>query len=252
MSAALIDLEGSDGAGKGVVARRLAAALRQRGHDVVVTAEPSKGPAGLLLREILSRRVGFARGGLAALFAADRADHMERVVEPALAVGKVVVRDRGPLSNLVYRAAETSGPLFSCCNWNCDFACDDPAAAGMALDAEVNRYGCKSCGHCYVRLDAAVCNAVDFAGTFDRDQRHADITIVVDTPLHIAEARREARGDGAEVFDEDRMQRRVSVLYRHARLLLPNRHVAIIDGAGTPEAVTDAALAAVLCDLPSL
>ncbi|HSP20611.1 MAG TPA: dTMP kinase [Myxococcaceae bacterium] len=99
-----IVLEGIDGSGTTTQAARLVASLRDAGHPVVGTREPSDGPMGLLLRQALTRRlVGVSDRVLALLFAADRLDHLASVVEPALAAGKVVVSDRYVLSSLAYQ-----------------------------------------------------------------------------------------------------------------------------------------------------
>ncbi len=99
-----IVLEGIDGSGTTTQAARLAAALREAGHAVVSTREPSDGPIGMLLRQALTRRLmGLSDRVLALLFAADRLDHLASVVEPALAEGKVVVSDRYVLSSLAYQ-----------------------------------------------------------------------------------------------------------------------------------------------------
>ncbi len=106
-------LEGLDGAGTTTQAQRLAAWLRGRGRRVHVTAEPSAGPVGALLRQVLTRRVvGVAAAGpaefdpasLALLFAADRLDHVASEIEPRLASGHDVVCDRFTLSSLAYQA----------------------------------------------------------------------------------------------------------------------------------------------------
>ncbi len=99
-----IVLEGIDGSGTTTQAARLAGSLRDAGHAVVSTREPSDGPIGLVLRQALTRRlVGLSDRVLALLFAADRLDHLASVVEPALAAGKVVVSDRYVLSSLAYQ-----------------------------------------------------------------------------------------------------------------------------------------------------
>jgi dTMP kinase len=103
----LIALEGIDGAGTTTQARRLADALRTRGHAVHLTREPSDLPIGRLIREMLAG----AHGGVDAttmglLFAADRADHVHREVEPSLARGEVVVSDRWYHSSLAYQGTE--------------------------------------------------------------------------------------------------------------------------------------------------
>jgi dTMP kinase len=107
-----IVLEGIDGAGTTTQTERLVAHLRARGRRAAATREPSGGPVGRLLREIL---LGQHRapddapvGGstMALLFAADRLDHLQREVEPLLREGTDVVSDRYLLSSLAYQAVE--------------------------------------------------------------------------------------------------------------------------------------------------
>ncbi len=104
----LLVLEGLDGAGTTTQARRLADALAGHGHRAHVTREPSDGPIGRLLRELLTgghaipdQAIDQATFGL--LFAADRLDHVQREVEPALAAGTVVISDRWYHSSLAYQ-----------------------------------------------------------------------------------------------------------------------------------------------------
>jgi dTMP kinase len=107
-----IVLEGIDGSGTTTQLDRLARHLERRGRRVHPTREPSAGPVGRLLREILlgghRRPDGQAVDGLAMalLFAADRRDHLTREIEPALAAGADVVSDRYLLSSLAYQAQE--------------------------------------------------------------------------------------------------------------------------------------------------
>jgi dTMP kinase len=102
-------IEGLDGAGTTTQARLLADALRAAGRAVHLTAEPSGGPAGALVRQVLSRRIagrggaGFDPSALALLFAADRLDHVAVEVAPKLAGGVDVVSDRFTLSSLAYQ-----------------------------------------------------------------------------------------------------------------------------------------------------
>jgi dTMP kinase len=106
-------LEGLDGAGTTTQSDRLAAWLRARGRRVHVTAEPSRGPVGALVRQVLSRRVAgpggrdFDPSALALLFAADRLDHWEGEIRPRLEQGTDVVSDRYVLSSLAYQAVAT-------------------------------------------------------------------------------------------------------------------------------------------------
>ncbi len=110
-----IVLEGLDGAGTTTQSQRLAAWLRAQGRRVHLTAEPSGGPVGALVRQVLSRRIsgapgdsrGFDGGALALLFAADRLDHLAAEVEPRLSEGFDVVCDRFTLSSLAYQSLTT-------------------------------------------------------------------------------------------------------------------------------------------------
>ena len=102
----LIVLEGIDGAGTTTQTERLVAWLDGRGRRAHATREPSDGPVGRLLREILAgRHHPVDATTMALLFAADRADHLQREVEPALARGDVVVSDRYYHSSLAYQGA---------------------------------------------------------------------------------------------------------------------------------------------------
>jgi dTMP kinase len=102
-------LEGLDGAGTTTQARLLADSLRADGRTVHLTAEPSGGPVGALVRQVLNRRIGGRDGGpfdpatLALLFAADRLDHAAVEIAPKLAQGVDVVSDRFTLSSLAYQ-----------------------------------------------------------------------------------------------------------------------------------------------------
>jgi dTMP kinase len=106
-------LEGLDGAGTTTQSALLGERLRAAGGRVHVTAEPSGGPVGSLLRQILTRRTvgrggeGFDPDAVALLFAADRLDHLAAEVLPRLARGVDVVSDRFTLSSLAYQAVTT-------------------------------------------------------------------------------------------------------------------------------------------------
>lgn len=100
----LIVLEGIDGAGTTTQTSRLSAALEASGFAVHATREPSDGPVGRLLREILTgAHAPVDQTTLSLLYAADRADHQQREVEPALARGAVVISDRWYHSSMAYQ-----------------------------------------------------------------------------------------------------------------------------------------------------
>jgi dTMP kinase len=107
-------LEGLDGAGTTTQAALLADRLRGAGRRVHVTAEPSAGPVGSLVRQVLKGRIGGGRAGrqaftpwgLALLFAADRTDHFHTEIAPKLEDGIDVVCDRFTMSSLAYQGAD--------------------------------------------------------------------------------------------------------------------------------------------------
>jgi dTMP kinase len=107
-----VALEGIDGSGTTTQLERLVSHLEECGRRAHATREPSRGPIGLLLRELLlGRHVlpdGEAADGqaMALLFAADRRDHLRREIEPRLAAGADVVSDRYVMSSLAYQAVE--------------------------------------------------------------------------------------------------------------------------------------------------
>lgn len=107
MSGRFITLEGGEGVGKSTQARRLADALRTTGREVVLTREPggsegAEAVRGLLLEGDPGR---WGAGAEALLFAAARADHVEKTIRPALARGAWVVCDRFLDSSRAYQGA---------------------------------------------------------------------------------------------------------------------------------------------------
>lgn len=105
-----IVLEGIDGSGTTTQLSRVAERLRARGHVVHETREPSSGRIGKLIRELLVVNPGEKRtvdsNCLALLFAADRLEHLNREIKPALARGEIVLCDRYVLSALVYQSLD--------------------------------------------------------------------------------------------------------------------------------------------------
>lgn len=107
MAGVFVVLEGGDGAGKTTQARLLAGWVAGLGREVVLTREPGEGPVGARIRSLL---LDPATGHLAPraealLYCADRAQHVDTVIRPALERGAVVVCDRYVDSTLAYQGA---------------------------------------------------------------------------------------------------------------------------------------------------
>lgn len=102
----LIVLEGLDGSGKTTQLAKLAASLRSSGIPIFETCEPSDGPVGRLVREILAGRVETDQKTIALLFAADRTDHLLRRdgggLKEKIAAGVTVLCDRYYFSSYAY------------------------------------------------------------------------------------------------------------------------------------------------------
>jgi dTMP kinase len=193
-------IEGIDGAGTTTQVARLAEWLKASARPVRATREPSDGPVGTLLRQVLGRRVVLPGGGapgwasMALLFAADRMDHVESEIEPFLASGGLVVSDRYDASSLAYQSV--------------------------------------SSGH----GDEAT---VEWIRSINRHALRPDLTIVLDVTAELAAARRETRGEAAQLFEQNEMQRALSVFYRDLARHMPDDDVVVVDASGTIDAVTD-------------
>jgi dTMP kinase len=103
-----ITFEGGEGAGKTTQIRRLAARLGDAGHMVVVTREPGGTPVAEGIRKVLLGGLAKSLGSEAEalLFAAARADHVDRLIRPALARGDWVLSDRFIDSTHAYQGGE--------------------------------------------------------------------------------------------------------------------------------------------------
>lgn len=99
-----IVLEGPDGSGTTLHSKLLAEHLASQGRDVLLTAEPSSGIIGASIRPLLQGK-SIPADALQLLFCADRAEHLEHIVLPALQEGKVVICDRYIPSTIAYGMA---------------------------------------------------------------------------------------------------------------------------------------------------
>ncbi len=79
--------------------------MRQEGKEVVLTQENTDGPAGQLITTLLTEHRVMNPAAMQLLYSADRADHVERTILPALAAGKTVISSRYYHSTVVYARA---------------------------------------------------------------------------------------------------------------------------------------------------
>ena len=188
-------VEGIDGCGSTTHAKLLAKAIRSRGPEVVLTCEPSTGPIGSLIRQVLQRRLfvpdatgprNFDWSTMALLFAADRMDHLDSTVAPALRAGSVVISDRYDLSSLAYQSVTAHSGA-------------DPIPWIRQLNAQALR---------------------------------PDLTIVIDVPAEVAEERRRARGGVEEMFEARELQARLAMVYARAEELVPHDRLLHVPGVG--------------------
>ena len=98
-------LEGVNGAGKTTLQTRIADFLKSRGHKAIITREPGSTALGKTLRSLVLEHPEEAPCELAELFifAADRAQHVDRVIRPAAARGEWVVSDRYLYSTVAFQ-----------------------------------------------------------------------------------------------------------------------------------------------------
>lgn len=192
-------LEGIDGAGTTTQAARLVERLRADGnHQVRSTREPSDGPIGSLIRQVLTGRIvapeGRAPGWatMALLFAADRMDHVESDIEPFLASGGVIVSDRYDASSLAYQSV--------------------------------------SSGHGGEQ-------AVEWIRSLNRHAMRPDLTIVVDLAPDVAAVRRATRGEPAQLYEQNEVQRALAQFYRDLAKHMPNDRIVVVDGQGSVDDV---------------
>jgi dTMP kinase len=207
-SGRFIVLEGIDGCGSTTHSKRLAKTLRSAGVDVRLTCEPTTGPIGALIRQVLQKRLfvpdatgprDFAWSTMALLFAADRLDHIECMILPALREGATVISDRYDLSSLAYQSAT--------------------APAGERVVPWI-----REINMCALR---------------------PDLTIVLDVSAETAEERRRMRGSAEEMFESHEIQRKLAAIYGGAGELVPGDRVVHVSGEGEIEVVGDRVLAAV-------
>lgn len=204
----LIVLEGVDGAGTTTHCSLLCDALKGQGLPITATREPSDGPVGALIRQILTGRVvvpGIAGNRpsswstMALLFAADRLDHLEATILPNLMDGVTIVSDRYDLSSVAYQSVTGGG---------------EPETVRWVR--EVNRHA-----------------------------RRPDLTIILDVSPEEAARRRKDRGTRREIFDDGELQRQLAEFYANIEEYFPGDLIVHIDAMRPIAAVAADVLTAV-------
>jgi dTMP kinase len=104
-----IVIEGIDGTGKSTQARRLGEWFARQGREIVLSREPTDGPWGKKLRESASTARLTPEDELE-YFLKDRRQHVEELIQPALAAGKVVILDRYYFSTMAYQGVRGFDP----------------------------------------------------------------------------------------------------------------------------------------------
>ncbi len=111
MHGKFITFEGIDGSGKSTQVRTLASELLFRGYEVLTTCEPGGTPLGRRLREaFLETEENVSPLAELLLFAADRAQHVDFLVRPALKEGTIVISDRYSDATYAYQGAGRGFP----------------------------------------------------------------------------------------------------------------------------------------------
>lgn len=104
-SGLLIVFEGTDGTGKSTQLQLLHKALLDRDYKVIATREPTEGKYGLEIRQLYKNRKKYSNEEELELFLADRREHVDKLITPALNRGEIVLCDRYFLSTAAYQGA---------------------------------------------------------------------------------------------------------------------------------------------------
>lgn len=191
-----IVLEGVDGSGTTTHSALLAKSLKSKGFPVHRTHEPSAGPIGTMIRQVLSGRiVAQTENGaiapswttMALLFAADRTDHVQCEIEPLLSRGVNVICDRYVYSSLVYQSATADHDLAEASAW---------------ID-NINAFAAKP-----------------------------DICLVLQVSIDVAADRRSSRAEGEELYEKAELQAKLTEGYAELEDRMPDHPIYSIDASG--------------------
>ena len=109
MRGKFIVFEGIDGAGSTTQTELLFKNLKAKGKKVVKTCEPTDGPIGKLIRQALRHELKFSWDTLQLMYSSDRADHLDKLIVPAIKNENVVISDRYFFSTYAYGELNLDG-----------------------------------------------------------------------------------------------------------------------------------------------
>lgn len=182
-SGLFIVIEGIDGTGKSTQAKRLGEWLASQGREVVLSREPTAGPWGKKVRE------SAATGRLSPedelqYFLNDRRQHVEELIAPSLAAGKVVILDRYYFSTMAYQGARGFDPaeirrkneefapvpdLLLIMDLDVDSALERIGARGDTANEFEKRENLERCREIFLSLkDESFVRVIDTRGTLDK------------------------------------------------------------------------------------
>jgi dTMP kinase len=214
-----IVIDGPDGAGKSTLAARLVRRITEEHRPVTLTAEPTHGPLGRIIRDYLRGATDVAHDAIPLLFSADRADHYQRGIAPLLAKAQHVVCDRYVWSNVAYGAAQVDGPFYRClCSWWGEpsgvIVAPDPDSDGT--NGPESTYNCPRC-RTFLSFSSQVLDRMGWMRGLDKHAAIPDLTIILSVRPEVGRERLKSRGAPAERYENDRMQERVCAVYDRAR-----------------------------------
>ena len=199
-----IAFEGLDGSGSSTQSKLLAEHFEQKGKAVVHTKEPTTGTIGKLVRAYLQHKHETSAKALQLLFAADREDHLHKIVRPAINNGKVVITDRYLYSSIAYGA----------------IPCHSREGGNPELN---NRKSCK-----LEILKQVQDDKIKYLESLYTDFLKPDIVFLLKVPAKECVKRIESRGSEKELFEKEEYLEAVWKNYE----LLAKKHgfIKIIDG----------------------
>jgi dTMP kinase len=197
-------VEGIDGAGTTTQVALLAERLKKGARPVRTTREPSDGPVGTLARQVLTGRIVLPGG-----------------------------RAPGWATMALLFAADRMDHVES--------EIEPFVAAGGVVISD--RYDASSLAYQSVSSGRGGAT-VDWIRSINKHAPRPDLTIVLDVPPDVAAARREARGEAAQLYEQSEVQRSLAVFYKDLARHVPNDRVLLVDATGSTDAVGERVYAA--------